>query len=320
MIIKLKICFQCYINTRIMASKDLIENSARLMTEYTYASIEDFRHRSPERFNKEFYEHYSNLIADKNSRKTKLSPVFTMQSCFKIAFSMFFNKFIENLQAININSGDSTLDIIREFEGLDECYGKFIFEVGCKPPPITENKCLTGAFDAKKYFDAKIEATLEKHRNNRNVLALVSQTFDVFLKNVAIWMRNAAWYGSMLNKQGFSASYLMITFVSMGLDYNLVDSLYDEIKAVLAEISDANSKKRLEKKAKAPTEAPKTTTEAPKTTTEPPKADTEPPKADTEPPKVTNNTLEVAGVSSAANISNMEENINAYIGNMLTSN
>jgi hypothetical protein len=296
-----------------MTTKDLISHIDRLVREYTYAAIEDLKHESPDnRYDNNLYENYPNLVAEKAAKKVKLMPIFTIQSCFKVAFGMLFNKFIGNLQSIDIKTSDSISDIINEFDTLDECYGKFIFEIGCKP--LSYGKWLTTAFDANKYFDAKIEATLERHRNNRAVLAMVSQTFDTFLKNISYWMGEAAYYSSMLNKNGFSAGYLIWVLSVMGLERGLTNTLFGEINTVLAEIAEVNREKASSKKksspkktAEAPTDTPvETTAETPSTT-----------------PVVEQTLIKdpqlITGISSAANISNMEDNITAYIGNMLTS-
>ncbi len=299
-----------------MATKDLISHIDRLVREYTYAAIEDLKHESPNnRYDSNLYENYPNLVAERAVKKVKLMPIFTIQSCFKVAFSMLFNKFIGNLQSIDIKTGDSIYDIINEFDTLDECYGKFIFEIGCKP--LSYGKCLTAAFDANKYFDAKIEATLERHRNNRAVLAMVSQTFDTFLKNISYWMGEAAYYSNMLNKNGFSAGYLTWILSVMGLERGLTNILSDEVNTILTEIAEVNREKASSKKKSSPKKTAGVSADTGVDTPTETSAETSSTTPTVEQTLVKD--PQVTGISSAANMSNMEDNITAYIGNMLTS-
>jgi hypothetical protein len=230
-------------------TKDIELQGERLLNEYTYAAVEDLKNEWSDaaRFNDIFTEHYSNVIAEKTAKKTKLTPVFKIQSCFKTVFGLLFSGFMDNLSNINITSNSSITDLIEEFDTLDEDYGKFIFMSAGRS--LQMGKCLQNAYDAKKYFHAKIEAMMPQHRSNMIVMTLIVQTFDTFMKYTALEMANHAWYDNKTGKNGFSSGFIIALMAGSGMRLTTANTLLVSVEEIIKAVIEAAPKKQRGKKA-----------------------------------------------------------------------
>ena len=277
-------------------TKDVELQGERLINEYTYAAIEDLKAEWSDtaRFNDIFTEHYSNVIAEKTAKKTKLTPVFKIQSCFKTAFGLLFSGFMDNLSNINITPNSSITDLIEEFDTLDEDYGKFIFMSAGRSLPL--GKCLQNAYDAKKYFHAKIEALMPQHRSNMIVMTLIVQTFDTFMKYTALEMANHAWYDNKTGKNGFSSGFIIALMAGTGMRLTTANTLLVSVEEIIKAAIEATPKKpRGKKSVKGKTDATVTA-------------------VDTIAPTATDTAVVPAVATTDTKLS--DQNISDYIGNL----
>lgn len=198
------------------------------LSELIYAVLADIEAgwNGADSYNPVVYQTYENLRRDKESRLTKLKSRFTVSDTIRQFLVTLYDKFVEELQASELEHPIQIGEIVRRAEDAnDECYtasmhGLAVIYQGNFGPT------LKASADVGNWFNARLTGSLTKYATNLVIVATVTEMLDSFLKSLAWVFGNQIRYDLVpLNEKAFIS-----LFAQHGMSQLMIDILRDSLR------------------------------------------------------------------------------------------